>query len=302
MTTSADLIEQALKAGQQAVDSAVPKPQSMLSPEVQAAPVNPLAGAAQMPTGQTAGGLQTPTQGAVSGDIKSKITKFESQNNYTAKSKSSSASGVAQWLDSTWKNYGGYKRAADAPSAIQDKRLADDMARLTKKYNGDEKLIALAWIGGEGAANRLLKGDTTVLTKKDANGLTYQGYIDKVLGQNATSTGPVSHDQVGYDGHQIQAWIQPALDFARQNGWQGKVISGIRTTQEQSQLYDKFTHGGNLAAAPGKSNHEAQNGGAVDVTNPEQLDAILTKFPGQRPKWGWTVMGKDKPHFSLTGR
>ena len=57
------------------------------------------------------------------------IIEGESTGNYGAENPTSSASGIAQWIDSTWANYGGYARAVDAPPDIQDQRLAEDIAR-----------------------------------------------------------------------------------------------------------------------------------------------------------------------------
>lgn len=56
------------------------------------------------------------------------------------------------------------------------------------------------------------------------------------------------------------------------------VISGLRTREEQARLYQKYLNGtGNLAAPPGKSNHE--HGGAADV----YVDGVaLANVPGAR--------------------
>lgn len=58
------------------------------------------------------------------------------------------ATGAAQWLDSTWNNYAGYKRAADAPPDVQERRLREDVERLLKKHNGDYRKVAMEWHGG----------------------------------------------------------------------------------------------------------------------------------------------------------
>lgn len=57
-----------------------------------------------------------------------------------------------------------------------------------------------------------------------------------------------------------------------------EVISGLRTRAEQARLYQMYLDGtGNLAAPPGKSNHE--HGGAADV----YVDGVaLANVPGAR--------------------
>lgn len=54
--------------------------------------------------------------------------------NYTAANKRSTASGAAQYLDSTWAGYGGYRRAMFAPPAVQEERFAADLAIGTRPW------------------------------------------------------------------------------------------------------------------------------------------------------------------------
>jgi hypothetical protein len=48
--------------------------------------------------------------------------------NYTIANTRSTASGAAQYLDSTWAGYGGFKRAKDAPPEVQEERFQTDLA------------------------------------------------------------------------------------------------------------------------------------------------------------------------------
>lgn len=49
-----------------------------------------------------------------------RIRRCESHDDYRAHSALSTASGAFQVLDGTWNRYAGYRRAADAPRAVQD--------------------------------------------------------------------------------------------------------------------------------------------------------------------------------------
>lgn len=105
-----------------------------------------------------------------------------------------------------------------------------------------------------------------------------------------------------FEGTPVAAWMVPALKFARQHGWTGKLTSGVRTYAQQAALYANRGSNPNPVAPPGKSNHEIENGGAFDATQPQQLNRVLQGFTGQRPVWAPTVGLKDPVHFSLTGR
>lgn len=92
----------------------------------------------------------------------------------------------------------------------------------------------------------------------------------------ATSSLPKGITQ--FDGKPVAAWIAPVLAYAQKHGWQGSVTSGYRTLAQQTQIYNS---GVRPAAKPGTSNHEmtAFPGGAVDVSNAQQLSQILAKSP-----------------------
>jgi hypothetical protein len=97
----------------------------------------------------------------------------------------------------------------------------------------------------------------------------------------------------------IAGWIVPVLQWAYENGWRGTVTSGYRTYYEQAQL----NAAGAFSAPAGYSNHEttAYPGGAVDVTAPGQLIAVLRRYPGPRKLVGGVLGPVDPEHFSATG-
>ena len=97
----------------------------------------------------------------------------------------------------------------------------------------------------------------------------------------------------------IATWIIPILEWASQHGWTGTVTSGYRTYYEQAQL----NAAGAFSAPAGLSNHETSvyPGGAVDVTSPGQLIAVLRAYSGPVRLVGGVLGAVDPEHFSATG-
>ena len=127
------------------------------------------------------------------GDIVSQIAdsigKLESGGSYTARSKTSSASGKHQYLRSTWAGYGGYATAADAPPAVQEQRFRQDTARALARYK-DPALVAVAHFQGGGVADKIA-ANPALWDKKDANGLTTRQYVSRfnnLLGRGGPSS------------------------------------------------------------------------------------------------------------------
>lgn len=100
-------------------------------------------------------------------------------------------------------------------------------------------------------------------------------------------------------GKPIADWIVPVLEWAYQHGWRGTVTSGYRTYYEQAQL----NAAGAFSAPAGLSNHETTKypGGAVDVTEPSQLIAVLRGYTGPMKLIGGVLGPVDPEHFSATG-
>jgi len=118
---------------------------------------------------------------------------------------------------------------------------------------------------------------------------------------------------VTIDGKPVTGWIARRLLWARRHGWSGRVLSGYRTPSEQLRAAQRYAErlqkpiwqvypNGPLA-----SNHvrKGYGQGAVDVSEPAELEAVLARGP----KWvrdpglignGRRIPG-DYAHFSANG-
>lgn len=120
------------------------------------------------------------------------IRSLESGNNYRAKARGSTASGAYQMLDSTWRYYAAkvqgasrYRRAADAPSSMQDQVARVMIADILKRYGGQLEAIGPSWYVGRYDPNRL-----DYVPKPEAgNKLTVRQYQDRWLATYSRLTG-----------------------------------------------------------------------------------------------------------------
>lgn len=99
-----------------------------------------------------------------------------------------------------------------------------------------------------------------------------------------------------FDGQPVCKWVAEELEWAREHGWTGRMESGYRSEQHQREV---CATGVKPCATPGTSNHEGTSYPkcAADVTEPEQLDAVLSKKPFRRLKWTGP-QAEDPVHFS----
>ena len=119
-----------------------------------------------------------------------------------------------------------------------------------------------------------------------------------------------AHGVVTFDNVQVAAWIVPSLQWARLNGWTGHVVSGYRDCAHQTTVAAVYaaSKGKTVAqvypSGPCASNHVGFEypRGAVDVTEYQQLDAVLKKGNPHKPGlvWAGPVIG-DVVHFSASG-
>lgn len=115
----------------------------------------------------------------------------------------------------------------------------------------------------------------------------------KIQTRDSSPNGKYPKGVGSFEGVRVAEWIVQWLEYGRAHGWSGRVTSGYRTYADQKRIYDS---GVRPAAKPGTSNHEQADfpGGAVDVTEAEQLSKIL-KAAHAPLEWAGS---KDPVHFS----
>lgn len=76
------------------------------------------------------------------------IRQVESGDNYNAQAPRSSASGAYQFTDATWGHFAGFRRAVNAPPALQDQRAIEHVNEILTRTGGDITLIGPIWYIG----------------------------------------------------------------------------------------------------------------------------------------------------------
>lgn len=135
------------------------------------------------PTSTTSG--KSTTAGPEGIDAFLAATKqHESGGNYKIYNQSglSDASGAYQFISTTWNNYGGYRNAADAPPEVQDAKAREMAQELYDRYH-DWRLVALAWYGGEGIADRVARGEDPGAPAGQGSYLAYGDTIVNLMRQ-----------------------------------------------------------------------------------------------------------------------
>jgi hypothetical protein len=122
-----------------------------------------------------------------------------------------------------------------------------------------------------------------------------KGYITHKIAALAPDIGGLFSGESSSKG--LVPQVTRALAFARSHGWHGSVTSGFRSRAEQAILYARYLAGGNIAAPPGRSNHE--QGRAVDVSDIPGFAHAMSMAPANARLYS-RVPG-DPVHFSVDG-
>jgi murein DD-endopeptidase MepM/ murein hydrolase activator NlpD len=113
------------------------------------------------------------------------LRKVESNNNYKARSSSSTASGAYQFINSTWDNYQGYASAYLAPNAVQNAKAASAVQAKWNRHRNWQR-VAASWI----YPVRSDKIETWDQPIPNNGTLTIRQYVDRVMQAFSQYTGP----------------------------------------------------------------------------------------------------------------
>jgi len=108
-----------------------------------------------------------------------------------------------------------------------------------------------------------------------------------------------------FDGVPVASWLIPYLQWARDNGWNGRLVSGWRDPAYSESLCYRIC---GAPRCPGRcagrsSNHSgsAVPHGAVDVSDYDTFGRVIARCP-LRPKIINTLGARDPVHFSVSGQ
>ena len=122
--------------------------------------------------------------------IAAAIRQVESGGNYTAHSKTTSASGAYQYVDGTWNHYMGYAHAWQAPASVQDAKALADVTNKLKAYGGDASKTIMSWFLPAAVNNPKLAA-----TVPKGNAISPNQYVAKVMGARPANASPAGSDQ-----------------------------------------------------------------------------------------------------------
>lgn len=107
-----------------------------------------------------------------------------------------------------------------------------------------------------------------------------------------------------YDGVPVAAWMVPYLQWARENGWRGQLVSGWRDPAYSEGLCRRMC---GAPSCPGrcagrKSNHSGSEKphGAIDVSEYYHFGRLMERCP-LRPQLVNRLGARDPVHFSISG-
>ena len=239
---------------------------------------------------QSAGTAGADRSGLTIDSVMRGIMEQESGGNYQAQSATETASGAYQYIDGTWDHYQGYAHAKDAPAAVQDQKMREDLQREYQRLGDWERVIAAHFVGEDGQVGSKSQWDR-VPGPAENNNPSIRSYVDSVLGhiQDSGTSASTDSTQSGVTGtgafaidagttvstpesagqhDPLQVAFQQAMGmniFAP--GTQPEVAPGYALIHSQTST---VTTTGAAGAAPAQAADEASSHSAAGASSPAQ--------------------------------
>ena len=106
-----------------------------------------------------------------------------------------------------------------------------------------------------------------------------------------------------YDGRPVAKWIVPYMEWARRNGWSGRLVSGWRDPLYSERLCygmcGRPTCPGRCAGRGSAHSQSAFGSGAIDVSDYIRFGQLMARCP-LNPKLT-NHLPNDRVHFSRSG-
>ena len=159
----------------------------------------------------------------------------------------------------------------------------------SKRVEAERKRLAIKW-------HKLVDEAQAMVSRRNRQIVSKQRANQKAA---AKATGVTK-----YDGVPVAAWMVPYLQWARANGWKGRLVSGWRDPQYSRSLCMRMC---GAPSCPGRcagtsSNHvgSAKPNGAVDVSDYVTFERVMARCP-YRPQLVNRLDARDPVHFSVSG-
>lgn len=147
-------------------------------------------------------------------------------------------------------------------------------------------------------------GKRSYATLDSTDPTTHSGAATDLLAGAATAAAGGPAIGLGtFDGVSVANWFIPYLQWARANGWKGKLVSGHRDPAYSESLCFKMCGAASCSGtcAGKSSNHSGvkKPQGAIDVTDEANFAALMKRCPFLPHIFN--DLPADRVHFSATG-
>ena len=252
----------------------------------------PDAVAANVPLTATAGGNIPANIEKILATIRTK----ESGGDYGAQARGSTASGAYQFIDSTWNSVTGkygigqeYRRAKDAPPAVQDAVAAAYVQDILRNNGNDVSKVPLVWYTGNAA------GNISASAIAANNGLTPQAYqADWMSIYNGGQYSPSSNSRGGFAG----SLMDVAAGVGRAAARIATAASGGYTSRGLTESLNQSDRAGAIASMSSSISNMTNFGTSSEkIKENETASSIVNALRNTAAAAGEPTVGALDPNY-----